>query len=288
MTSPSGRSTIVFNGEIYNAPRAARASSSAKGAAFATDHSDTEVVLALWEERGAEGLRRAERHVRVRAPRPRAARARARCATASGSSRSTTATAPFAFASELRTLLHVPGIERELDRESLFHYLSLRFVPGERSILAGREAASAGAPASRTTSRAGVPTVRALVEARVRQRRRSGRAARAPARRRRALDARRRSRRGLALGRSRLVGGDRAARGERRRRAHVLARLRGRGRRAAARAGARRALGHRSPRGGRRRGRAARRSARRWSGRSTSPTAAGFPPGTSTASWPRT
>jgi asparagine synthase (glutamine-hydrolysing) len=42
-----------------------------------------------------------------------------------------------ALASELRTLLRVPGIERELDRQSLFHYLSLRFVPGERSILAG-------------------------------------------------------------------------------------------------------------------------------------------------------
>jgi asparagine synthase (glutamine-hydrolysing) len=44
---------------------------------------------------------------------------------------------PFAFASEVRALLQVPGIERELDRESLFHYLSLRFVPGERSILRG-------------------------------------------------------------------------------------------------------------------------------------------------------
>jgi asparagine synthase (glutamine-hydrolysing) len=44
---------------------------------------------------------------------------------------------PFAFASELRTLLHMPGVERELDGQSLFHYLSLRFVPGERSIFRG-------------------------------------------------------------------------------------------------------------------------------------------------------
>ena len=46
MTSPSGRSTIVFNGEIYNAPEL-RARLERDGRVFATDHSDTEVVLAL-------------------------------------------------------------------------------------------------------------------------------------------------------------------------------------------------------------------------------------------------
>ena len=75
--------------------------------------------------------------------------------------------APFAFASELRTLLHVPGVERELDRESLFHYLSLRFVPGERSISRGREAASARAPAP-LRPRQPAADRPALVEARVR------------------------------------------------------------------------------------------------------------------------
>ena len=168
--------------------------------------------------------------------------------------------APFAFASELRTLLHVPGIERELDRESLFHYLSLRFVPGERSILAGVKRLPPG-HLLRYDLESRVPTVQRWWKLEFGSGARPGRAARTPARRGRSLDARRRSRRRLALGRARLVGASTALLAESgARRAHVLARLRRRGRRAAARPRARRALGHRSPRGGRRRGRAARRS----------------------------
>jgi asparagine synthase (glutamine-hydrolysing) len=135
MTSPSGRSTIVFNGEIYNAPLL-RASLEREGRVFATDHSDTEVVLALWEERGAEGLR-ALNGMFAFALLDREAGALVLVRDRFGIKPLYYSDAPFAFASELRTLLHVPGIERDLDRESLFHYLSLRFVPGERSILAG-------------------------------------------------------------------------------------------------------------------------------------------------------
>jgi asparagine synthase (glutamine-hydrolysing) len=43
----------------------------------------------------------------------------------------------FAFASELKALLQAPWLERAVDPQSLFHYLSLRFVPGERSIVRG-------------------------------------------------------------------------------------------------------------------------------------------------------
>jgi asparagine synthase (glutamine-hydrolysing) len=135
MTSPSGRSTIVFNGEIYNAP-GLRASLEREGRVFATDHSDTEVVLALWEERGAEGLR-ALNGMFAFALLDREAGALVLVRDRFGIKPLYYSDAPFAFASELRTLLHVPGIGRDLDRESLFHYLSLRFVPGERSILTG-------------------------------------------------------------------------------------------------------------------------------------------------------
>jgi asparagine synthase (glutamine-hydrolysing) len=44
-----------------------------------------------------------------------------------------------ALASELTTLLRVPGIERDLDADALSHYLTLRFVPGAQSILQGVE-----------------------------------------------------------------------------------------------------------------------------------------------------
>jgi asparagine synthase (glutamine-hydrolysing) len=132
-----GEVAIAFNGEIYNAPELRR-SLEAEGVRFATDHSDTEVVLRLYEQRGAEGLAQLNgmfafvvydgRRRRLFAARDRFGIKPLYYARPGGG---------LAFASELRALLHVPGVDRELDRESLFHYLSLRFVPGERSIFAG-------------------------------------------------------------------------------------------------------------------------------------------------------
>jgi len=135
MTSTSGRSTIVFNGEIYNAPEL-RERLERGGRAFATDHSDTEVVLALWEERGRDALTELNgmfAFALLDRERGELVLARDRL----GIKPLYYTERPFAFASELRSLLHMPGVDRELDRESLFHYLSLRFVPGARSILAG-------------------------------------------------------------------------------------------------------------------------------------------------------
>jgi asparagine synthase (glutamine-hydrolysing) len=135
MTSPSGRCTIVFNGEIYNAPEL-RARLERAGRRFATDHSDTEVVLALYEERGSDFLHELNGMFAL-AILDRERRELLLARDRLGIKPLYYSERPFAFASELKALLHVPGIERELDRESLFHYLSLRFVPGERSIFAG-------------------------------------------------------------------------------------------------------------------------------------------------------
>jgi asparagine synthase (glutamine-hydrolysing) len=135
MTSPSGRATIVFNGEIYNAPEL-RARLERQGRRFASDHSDTEVVLALYEEHGQECLHELNGMFAL-AILDRDRRELFLARDRLGIKPLYYVERPFAFASELRALLNVPGVERELDRDSLFHYLSLRFVPGDRSILRG-------------------------------------------------------------------------------------------------------------------------------------------------------
>lgn len=57
MFTADGRTAIVFNGEIYNHPELRR-ELQAKGHVFATDHSDTEVLLYAWREWGAAMLDR--------------------------------------------------------------------------------------------------------------------------------------------------------------------------------------------------------------------------------------
>src|SRR5438270_627585 len=44
-----------------------------------------------------------------------------------------------AFASELKALLRLPGLSRELDPEALDAYLALQYVPGPRTALRGIE-----------------------------------------------------------------------------------------------------------------------------------------------------
>jgi asparagine synthase (glutamine-hydrolysing) len=137
IVSGDGLSAIAFNGEIYNV-RELKRSLEAEGVRFSSDHSDTELVLRLYETRGLDALSELNgmfafaildgRRRRLVAARDRFGIKPLYYAQPGGR---------FALASELRTLLRVPGVERELDRESLWHYLTLRFVPGERSILSG-------------------------------------------------------------------------------------------------------------------------------------------------------
>ena len=137
MTSPSGRCTIVFNGEIYNAAEL-RARLEREGRAFATDHSDTEVVLALWEERGEASLQELNGMFAFAIlDRERGELVLVRDRLGIKPLYYGVDEGALAFASELKTLLQVPWIEPAVDPQSLFHYLSLRFVPGERSIVPG-------------------------------------------------------------------------------------------------------------------------------------------------------
>jgi asparagine synthase (glutamine-hydrolysing) len=127
---------IVFNGEIFNSPEL-RASLEAKGRRFKTGNSDTEVLLHLYDEYGEgmlEDLNGMFSFVIHDRRRTRLFGARDRMGIkpfyyASENGR-------FAFASELKSLLPLPWVSSAIDFTSLYHYLSLQFVPAPDSIFA--------------------------------------------------------------------------------------------------------------------------------------------------------
>jgi asparagine synthase (glutamine-hydrolysing) len=125
---------IVFNGEIYNSPEI-RERLIGAGHSFNTLNSDTEVLLHLYEEKGEamlDELNGMFAFVIYDRKRKRLFGARDRVGIK-----------PFyyfkdaglfAFASELKSLLALPAVSRDLDFQSLYHYMTLLFVPGERTI----------------------------------------------------------------------------------------------------------------------------------------------------------
>jgi asparagine synthase (glutamine-hydrolysing) len=137
MVSEDGRYVLVFNGEIVNAPELRRELESS-GVTFRSDHSDTEVLLRLLCSAGVAAL-----------PRLNGMFAFAlydRLAGVVTIARDRLGIKPlyytdsggrFAFASELKSLLALPFVEREIDAQSLFHYLSLMYVPGPATIIRG-------------------------------------------------------------------------------------------------------------------------------------------------------
>lgn len=144
MSTPDGRYTIVFNGEIFNAPQLRR-ELEALGQSFLTAHSDTEVLLHLLVREGRAGLQRlngmfafamwdCEKQTLL-------------CA------RDRFGIKPFYFsahgnhlalASELKSLLALPWLERRVDPDSLYHYMSLMYVPATATAVAGVSRLGAG------------------------------------------------------------------------------------------------------------------------------------------------
>ncbi len=136
MSNEDGSIWIVFNGEIYNAPQL-RSQLEARGHTFKTSHSDTEVLLHLYEEQQEEMLGELngmfgfliydQRQRRLFGARDRL-----------GIKPFYYLDQPdlFACSSELKALLVLPECQRQLDFSSLYHYMSLLYVPGERTIFA--------------------------------------------------------------------------------------------------------------------------------------------------------
>lgn len=137
MRSVDGRFTLIFNGEIVNAPELRR-EMEASGELFVSDHSDTEVLLRLLCRDGIAALPRLNgmfafalydsREGVLIIARDRFGIKPLYYSQAGGR---------FAFASEMKSLLTLPFITREVNRQSLFHYLSLMYVPGPETILTG-------------------------------------------------------------------------------------------------------------------------------------------------------
>jgi asparagine synthase (glutamine-hydrolysing) len=144
MVSADGRYVLAWNGEVFNAPDL-RTRLEGAGVRFATDHSDTEVVLqgfaregesffslmngmyavAIWDrESGRVTLARDPFGIKP-------------LFLARGSGR-------LAAASEVPALLSVTGLTPELDAEALRAYLDLGYVPGARVGLLGVESLTPG------------------------------------------------------------------------------------------------------------------------------------------------
>ncbi|MCK6619993.1 MAG: asparagine synthase (glutamine-hydrolyzing) [Calditrichaceae bacterium] len=125
---------IVYNGEIYNY-QALRKTLQAKGHVFKT-HSDTEVIVHLYEEYGegcVEKLRGMfafaiwdRREKKLVLARDRIGQKPLFYARQGND---------FWFASELKAILAVSKQARGIDFEALHHYLSLRFIPSPHTML---------------------------------------------------------------------------------------------------------------------------------------------------------
>jgi asparagine synthase (glutamine-hydrolysing) len=143
MTTPDGRFTIVFNGEIYNF-RELRDRLSAQGVRFAS-HSDTEVILHLYARCGPDCVN----HLRGMFAFAIWDELEQSCFLARDPlgikplyySQSASA---FAFASELRALLAAGVVGKELDPDSVFGFFLTGTVPEPGTLLRGARLLEAG------------------------------------------------------------------------------------------------------------------------------------------------
>jgi asparagine synthase (glutamine-hydrolysing) len=135
MQTVDGRFVIVFNGEIFNASEL-RAELVREGAAFRTDHSDTEVLLELFARFGLSALSRLNGMFAFAVlDRTTNRLTLVRDRLGIKPVYWTKVGRRFAFASELKSLCALPWVSRGVDRQSLYDYMSLMYVPRERTIL---------------------------------------------------------------------------------------------------------------------------------------------------------
>ncbi len=136
MSNEDGSVWIVFNGEIYN-HRDLRRRLEGAGHQFRT-HSDTEAIVHLYEDEGLDFLQHLDGMFALAiwdARRRRLVIARDRLGKKPLYYRAESDR--LLLASELKSLLEVPGIQRSMDPRALDEYFTLQYVPHPRTILRG-------------------------------------------------------------------------------------------------------------------------------------------------------
>jgi asparagine synthase (glutamine-hydrolysing) len=128
--------TLVFNGEIYNHERLRR-DLEAMGHSFRTQ-CDTETLLHCFDQWGTEGIKRLEGMFGFACwDDKRRMLTLARDWFGQKSIYFTEISGMWAFASEIKALLVLDGIKREMDLEALSDYLSTRHLPATRTFFKG-------------------------------------------------------------------------------------------------------------------------------------------------------
>jgi asparagine synthase (glutamine-hydrolysing) len=125
---------IVFNGEIYNF-QDLKKELLLQGHRFKSDHSDTEVLLHLYEQKSTEMFSRLNgMFAFVLYDKKKQLLFGARDRLGIKPLYYIYKNSFFSFASELKTLLLLPQVSKEIDQQALYDYMSLQFIPAPRSI----------------------------------------------------------------------------------------------------------------------------------------------------------
>ncbi|MFC1593794.1 asparagine synthase (glutamine-hydrolyzing) [Candidatus Omnitrophota bacterium] len=144
IANESGSLRIICNGEIYNSPQL-REELIARGHTFRTKNSDVEVIIHLYEEKGFDllaDLNGMFAFVLYDAKKNILFAARDRFGIKPFYY--TSSNGRFAFASELKSLLLLPWVSRDIEFSSLYHFLSLQYIPAPKTIFSSIQKLPAG------------------------------------------------------------------------------------------------------------------------------------------------
>ncbi|MGK5089836.1 asparagine synthase (glutamine-hydrolyzing) [Bdellovibrionota bacterium FG-2] len=137
METSDGRFCIVYNGEIFNAPEL-REELLREGVKFQTDHSDTETILQMYATYGQSVVHRLNgMFAFVIYDRDRQILFGARDRFGIKPFYYTQCHGRFAFASELKSLLEIPWVEKRLSPQAVYDYFSFQSIPAPQSIFQG-------------------------------------------------------------------------------------------------------------------------------------------------------